>query len=460
MRHAYRQAGPVSIETVVTSHGWAADVRALLVGDLEVTRITCALLAERGVEVVHLLHPSDLELRAELDETVDAVAVLVRGDVTALRYVLLVEQIRPGVRLVATVFDRTLSERLREVVPNCTVRSPADIAVPSIVGACVGDGTLAVDLTGPGPRRLVRDPEGDLTFAPFARMRRGPWSRVRDAVGQLGVHDDATRVLLLGLAALAVVLVTDWILSATVLHQGPAEALYAATRVVTTVGPGDADLHGHTWYLVLASAFMLFTVIVTAVFTAGVVDRVRSNRSLALVGRRMPPRRDHVIVVGLGQVGIRLALALRQLDIPVLALEREADAPNLRLARQAGIPVLVAQGQDVEVLRRVGAQRARAVAAMSSGDLDNIEVAIAASAVAPEIPIALRAGESAVIAETRSLFRIGEVRDVSGLTAASVVERVIGSVPLAVFAEGAQVVAFDGEQETVMPATQRCTCGA
>jgi hypothetical protein len=346
------------------------------------------------------------------------------------------------------------------VVPNCTVRSPADIAVPSIVGACLGGPTLSVDLTEPEPRQLVRDAEGDLRFVPYRPHRRGVLSRVRDSVGQFGVHDDATRVLLLGLAALVVVLVTDWVLSATALHQSPAEALYAATRVVTTVGPGDADVHGRTWYLVIASGFMLFTVIVTAIFTAGVVDRVRSTRSLALVGRRVPPRRDHVIVVGLGQVGLRLAIALRQLGIPVLALEREADAPNLRLARMAGIPVLVGQGQDVAVLRRVGVRRARAVAAMSSGDLDNIEVAIAASAIAPEIPIALRAGESAVIAETRSLFRIGEVRDVSGLTAASVVERLLGSVPLAVFADGERLIAFDGEHETVTPETHRCTCRA
>lgn len=433
-------------------------MRALVIGDLEATRMTCALLTERGVQVVHLLQPSDIELQDHLDTGVDAVAVLVRGDVTALRYVLLVEQIRPGVRLVATVFDRTLSERLRDVVPNCTVRSPADIAVPSIVAACLGGGTLAVDLTGPEPRRLLRDAEGDLRFVPYQPSRRGLLSRARDSIGQFRVHDDATRVLLLGVAALLLVLVTDWLLTATVLHQSPAESLYAATRVVTTVGPGDADLHGRTWYLVLASLFMLFTVIVTAVFTAGVVDRVRSTRSLALVGRRVPPRRDHVVIVGLGQVGLRLAIALRQLGIPVLAVEREADAPNLRLARTAQVPVLVAQGQDVEVLRRVGVERARAVAAMGSADLDNIEVAIAASAIVPDIPIALRAGESAMIAETRSLFRIGEVRDVSGLTAASVVERMTGTVPVAVFAEGARLVAWDGERETVTPYASRCTC--
>ncbi|MGY2876065.1 voltage-gated potassium channel Kch [Marmoricola sp. URHA0025 HA25] len=252
---------------------------------------------------------------------------------------------------------------------------------------------------------------------------------------------------------------TDWLLTAVALHRSPAEALYAATRVVTTVGPGDADLHGRTWYLVLASLFMLLTIVITAVFTAGVVDRVRSDRTLTLIGRRVPPRRNHVVVVGLGQVGVRLAIALRKLGIPCIVVERDAQAPNLRLARGAGVPVFIGQGQDVEVLRRVGLNRARAVAAVGSFDLDNIEVAIAASAVAPRVPIALRAGENEVIAETRSLFRIGEVRDVSGLTAAAVVETLVRTEPHAVFVDRARLIVFDGKEESHVPSVARCDCG-
>jgi voltage-gated potassium channel Kch len=435
-------------------------VRALVIGDLEVTRITCAALAKRGAEVVHVLQPTDVELRAPLTGAVDAVAVLVRGDVTALRYVLLVEHIRPGVRLVATVFDRTLADRLRSVVPNCTVNSPADIAVPSIVAACLGAGTLAVDLGAPSPRRLVRGPEGELRFAPLRRQRRPIIRRVRDLAGQLVAHDDATRVLLIGLAALATVLVADWILTAVVLGRSPAEALYAATRVITTVGPGNADVEGRTWYLVVASLLMLITVLVTAVFTAGVVDRVRSSRSLSVVGRRVPPRSGHVVVVGLGQVGLRLAIALHHLGVPVLAIERDAEAPNLRLARLARVPVLIGQGQDVEVLRRAGVHRSRAVAAMGSVDLDNVEVAIAASAVAPEIPMVIRAGEDDLIAETRSLFRIGEVRDVSALTAVAVAHSLMDTPPVAVFAQEHRSVVFDGRTEYSVGTPHRCCCSA
>jgi len=432
-------------------------VRALVIGDLEVARLTCALLTERGVQVDHLLQPSDTDLRATLDGTVDAVAVLVRGDVTALRYALLAEHLRPGVRLVVTLFDRTLSEQLLRVVPNCEVNSPADIAVPSIVGACLQDGTLAVDVAAELPRRLVRE-AGELRFRPLAP---GPSAAGRRAVlGRLSAHDDATRILLFGLLGLLAIFATDWILTAVALHRSPGDALYAAARVVTTVGPGDADVHGRTWYLVLASVFMLITVILTAIFTAGVVNRMLSDRSLALLGRRSPPRRDHVVVIGLGQVGLRLAIALRRLGVGVVVVERDPTVANLRLARAARIPVVIGHGEDLAVLRRVGLNRARALAAMAAFDLDNVEVAIAARAAAPQVPIVLRAGEDDVIAETRSLFRIGEVCDVSALTAAAVAQSMAGSPPVAVFTHEHHAIVFDGEREVAVTADRRCGCSA
>lgn len=434
-------------------------MRALVIGDLDVTRATCAMLADLGIEVAHLLHPTDVELRERLDSSFDAVAVLVRGDVTALRYVLLVEQIRPGVRLIATVFDRTLAHKLASVVPNCSVDSPADISVPSITAACFGDGSLAIDFSGVTPRRLVRNAEGGLAYVPCSGAKQRPGGS-RGLVGRLAAHDDATRILLVGLAGLLSILVVDWGVLTLALGASPLEALYAASRVVTTVGPGDADHEGKAWYLVLAITFMLVTVILTALFTAATVERVMSNRSLTLIGRRVPPRHDHVVIVGLGQVGLRLAIGLRHLGIGVVVMERDPHAANLRFARGAGIPVFIGDGHDVAALRRVGIHRARAVAAMGSADLDNIEVAIAASAVAPHIAIALRAGEDDLISETRSLFRIGEVRNVSGLTAAAVVERLQQSGDVTAFVENDRIATYDGVTEKATRGVRRCNCSA
>ena len=110
------------------------------------------------------------------------------------------------------------------------------------------------------------------------------------------------------------------------------------------------------------------------------------------------------------------------------------------------------------MLRRVGLPRARALAAMAADDLDNVEVAIAALAVAPELPIVMRAGESDVIAETRSLFRIGEVCDVSALTAAAVVQSMSAGTPVAVFARSHHTVVFDGVGQQPVAIRPRCDC--
>ena len=434
----------------------SARMTALVLGDLEATRRTCAALEADGWRVSHLLQPSDAELREALSPEIHAVVVVVRGDVVALRYALLVEHLRPGVRLLATVFDRTLAYQLIRTVPNCTITSPADTAVPSIIGAVLADDTLAVTADDP-PRQIVTTPDG-LVRTPFRLPRSTALDTVRRGVGGLRPHDDPTRILLVGLFGLLGVLVLDWVLSSAVLHRGVAESFYQATRVVATVGPGDADVHGRRWYLVLSSILMLVTIGLTALFTAGVVDRLLSGRSVSIIGRRTVPRHDHVVIVGLGQVGLRLAIRLKRLGIPVVVLERDPETPNLRLAKAAHIPVLIAHGEDRRALDRLSLPRARALAAMASNDGDNVEVSIAALAVAPALRIVLRAGDDDVIRETQSLFRIGRVCDVSGMTAAALALGARGDPSATVYARGHAFGTFDGVEHVPIAVPERCRC--
>jgi voltage-gated potassium channel Kch len=422
----------------------SAASKAVVIGDIEVARRTCAALIDRGYAVTHLLQPTDAELRVALTPDIAAVAVLIRGDVIALRYALLVEHLRPQVRLVVTLFDRTVADQLIKVVPNCQVTSPADISVPSIIGACLGDTVLAVNQLDAKPS-VMRIRDDEIVVEPWRPSRSRIRAVVHAATGQVRAHDNSTRILFMGLAGLACTLVLDWFLATTALHERGIRALYIAARIVATVGPGDADLHAPGWYLILASVFMLATIVFTALFTAGVVNRVLSSRSIGIIGARTIPTRDHVVVVGLGQVGLRLCTQLRKLGISVIAVERDPRAVNLRLAKAAQVPVLIAHAEDRNVLKRLSLHRARALAAMASDDLDNIEVAIAALAVAPDVRIVLRAGEDEVIAETRSLFKIGQVRDVSALTAQAVTLSLTGQPARTVYAEGHQ-------------AADRCAC--
>ncbi len=444
----------------------AEQPRAVVVGNIEVARRTCSELVEHGFVVTHLLHPTDSEMRATLTSAVSAVAILVRGDVTALRYALLVEHLLPEVRLVVTLFDQTVAEQLVRVIPNCQVTSPANVAVPSIIGACVGPGVLAVAALGGVPTMVLAADEG-IEMRPWPR--RGWLRRLPGALsGQARPHDEATRILFIGLSGLAGILIVDWLLAVTVLHETGIRAWYAATRVIATVGPGDADAHAPSWYLVFASISMLLTIAFTAVFTAGVINRLLSSSSIGIIGFRTVPTRDHVVVVGLGQVGLTLCIELRKLGIRVVAVERDPGAVNLRLAKAANVPVLIANAQDRDVLNKLALHRARSLAAMGSNDLENVAVAIAALAVVPDLRVALRSGDDEVITETRSLMRIGEVCNVSALTAYAVTLGLVGQPPSVVYAQGHQLcavpfVVFGADNApgtTLHDARPRCDCSA
>ncbi|MGH3495496.1 MAG: potassium channel family protein, partial [Sciscionella sp.] len=274
------------------------------------------------------------------------------------------------------------------------------------------------------------------------------------ALSQARPHDPTTRMLLIGLAGLLTTLGADWAISASALGAPPARALYEAARVVATVGPGNPDQHAPAWYLAFASSSMLATIGLTALVTAAVVNRLHSARSVALFGARTLPTRDHIVVIGLGQVGLRLCIQLRELGIPVLAIERDPRAVNLRLAKKAKVPVLVAHAEDRATLQRLRLHHARALAAMGADDLDNIEVAIAALAVHPTLRIVLRAGEGDIIAETRSLFHIGEVRDVSALTSFALTRSLLGHDHGTVYPLGDRIASYPA----AAAATLRCAC--
>jgi hypothetical protein len=434
----------------------------VVIGDLDAARRACDTLTHRGHAVVHLLEPTEDDLRTALTPEVGAVVVLVRGDVIALRYALLVEHLRPAIRLVVTVFDRTVADQLVRTIPNCQVTSPAEIAVPTIVGACLDDRTLAIDTSQPLPHAVVVDEDGCLSAHPWRHRVPLRTRIVRGLAGQARSHDSASRILLIGLGGLLTALAAEWILAAAVLRQPGSQALNSAARLVSTVGVVDQG-SAPGWYLVVSGLGMMLTIGFAALFTAGVVERSLSARTAGIFGARTLPTRGHVVVVGLGQVGLRLCLTLRTLGIPVVAIERDPEAANLRLAKNANIPVLIAHAEDRAVLDRLGLGRARALAAMGAEEVDNVEVAIAALASAPDLRVVMRAGDNNVITETRSLFPIGAVCDISALTAFAVADCIRGRTPRFVYQRGHELAAYPPEADTVPASTdsrspERCRC--
>ncbi|MFK0287452.1 NAD-binding protein [Streptomyces sp. NPDC090499] len=441
----------------------------IVIGETHLASRVCATLCAGHRTVDHLARPGDEDLRTAMSGRPRGVAVLLHDDVAALRHALAVAHLSPTTPLVATVFDRTVADELRRLLPQCDITSPADLVAPALAGPSLDPGIIAVrrqdgqvravrqnkDVT----KDMLKDVPKDVLYVedwqerPQARWR----NRASRALGQLRPHDAGTRLLVLGMLAMLTVLAADWAWLAG--HGHPAaEAFFDAARVVSGVGPAVAPPKARE-YQVLSALAMLATIAFSALFTAGVVERMLGPRLIGLIGPRTLPRTGHVIVVGMGQVGMRLCVELRRLGVPVVGVERDPQASAARLARSLGIPVMTGNGGDRHVLDRLRLRQARALAAVGSDDLDNIAVAIAAHGVAPHVRVLIRAGEHEAIAETRSLLPMGTVRDVTGMAAAYVVARLLGEPVTGVVVHQDHIYLHDSGdsfRRSELPAQTRC----
>jgi voltage-gated potassium channel Kch len=435
----------------------------VVIGHTDVGRRACALLESRGVRTTHLDDPSDAVVREALTAPVDGVAVLLHDDMRALRYSLMVEHVRPGIRLFVAMFDGTARAQLERTVPNCIVLSPAAVSVPSMVAAAIAPKSAAVRRSSSTSERswvTISKPADDDRAGirhysvPLGLRVRGIIGRLR---GQLHPYDSGSSVLLAGAFGLLVIIGLDTLVGLR--HESFVRALYDATRTTATIS--SPDLADDTWVLAWAALAAILVMGFTAAFAAGIVHHLISGRHVALIGRRVMPRSGHVVIAGMGQVGLRLAQELRALGVAVVGIERHAGAAGLPLARDLGIPVVIGDASSRRVLRRTGLAGAVALVAAGSDERDNIAVAISARAVADELRVVIRAGADDAIDETTSLFHIGSVVDVNGLTAAFVVESMMQAAPYSVVAAHDRVFAIDsgGSVIALLPeSSARCAC--
>ena len=434
--------------------------KILVIGATDIGRRACAALQDRNVEVLHLASPQDSELHELLTENITGVAIMLHNDIEALRYSLTIEHIRPGIRLFVAIFDRSVRHEMERTIPNCSIASPAYIAGSSIIASVVLSED-AIKRTGPAANLSweTLNIDGDKVTNRSFRIPT-KWKLERFSAffqGQLRSYDLASKAMLTGLFALLTMLVTD----AAILQKDMSvfQAFYSAAAIIAGVTAPELPHTG--WQFVQSGAFMLLTIIFLAMFGAGVVNHILNGRRVGIIGRRVIPRKNHVVVVGLGQVGIRLCKELTLLKIPVVAIEQDENARGVLFARDLNVPVVIGNASDIRTLHRARVSSSKALLAMASIEQDNISVAVAARTKYPNALIIMRAGTNDAIEETRSLFSIAEVADVNGLTAAYVAQALLASEPRVIVPQGNSIALISNEYEVSSFNTPgRCTCNA
>jgi voltage-gated potassium channel Kch len=398
--------------------------RVLLLGEGDLTEETAEALRAAEATVERLEDPTHEELRQALEEGADAAMVVSRDDAWPLRAALLVRHLDPDVPIVATIFDPETGRELEDVIGNCTIASLADIVAPTLAGPCLGDDLAAVLDEDDRPVGLrCSDGAVEVASLPEVRVRRA--RALASAI--LKPFDRSAALVFFGAVGLLGVLVFETVAAALVLDQNLVDSFYGAVKTLVTVDPNPAVKAGPEWFKLAISGSMLIALLFAAAFTGGLVERLIGRRLTGLLGRRAVPRSEHVVVVGLGQVGLRLALLLRRCGISVVAIDEREDGENVGHAKQLDLPVVIGRGADPSLLKRLSLEHALALAAVTNDDLQNIAVTLAARALAPELRLVLRAGSSATAGETRSLERLAHVRDVHRIGAVYLAGLALGS---------------------------------
>jgi voltage-gated potassium channel Kch len=399
--------------------------RALLIGEGDLAEETREALDAAGAEVYRLKTPDEREVRRVLEDGgIDRVVVVSREDTVVLRIALMVRHVDADVPMLVTIFDPTMAQHVEREIEHCEVTSMAEIVAPSLAGPCLGDDLIAVREDADPPIGL-REASDGVEEVPIDVPDRRRASALAAAV--FAPYDKSAALLLWGALGLVVVLLLETIACMIVLDQGLVDAAYGSAKTLVTVDPNDEVADGPQGLKAFLTGSMIVTLVLEASFTAGLVNRLIDRRLTGLFGRRAVPRRDHVVVVGLGQVGLRLCLLLRRCGIGVVAIDDREEGENVGLARELRFPVVIGRGADPSLLRRLSLHRACALAAVTDDDLENLSIAMAAKAVHEDLRVVVRAGDGRVANETRSLFRIGLVRDVHRIAAVLIAARATGS---------------------------------
>ena len=392
-------------------------------------------LTDAEVRVVSLRSAKALE-SAEVG-TARAVIAASPDDALNLEVALLARRANPHVRVVARIGNTTLREAMDDPDDPGDTLDVADLAAPSVVEALLGrtahtipvgevdfvvsgatasaDGTLREIYGRLAPVAIIRgenSPEqGDVIACPplDTKVHAGDWtsmiglpdelaaqgmkvgrsdmdlprrsalSRVLDSVRAFS--DDIHPTFYRALGVLVALLISSTIILRFCYHapgMGWMDALYFSTETLATVGYGDFNfMHQPLWLRLWGVVMMLGGLATTAIVVAFVADVLLSRRlSQATSRQHVRHMRNHLVVVGLGSFGIRVASTLKQAGYPVVVIERNETNPEIKTAAELKIAVIIGDATQRNTLAAARVEHARAIAVLTDRDMVNIETGI------------------------------------------------------------------------------------
>ena len=414
-----------------------------------------------GVRIVESERPTaEAYEQADLARA-DALALVEQNDGGNVDAALVARELNPELRIVLRIFSRALIEGVRRLLPGCAVLSSSALATPAFVAAALGEAAPAYVrlpdrtlfearrddvpahdvLVGLAHLKDRDEPEilpaderrADLVFAvnppPMARatVPRRPRRPLRALYRLVGRRLSIAFGVVTGLVAASAVAL------ALIKNVSVGEAAYLT--ILNMVGGANADENATTAEKVIQTVLTLASIAMLPLLTAIVVDSMAKARLAITTGILTGPLADHVVVVGLGDVGARVIRALHDFDIDVVAIEKSVDARGVSVARELRVPVIIGDGARSETLRGAWVRDCRALIVLTTDDVVNLETALAGQGLRPDLRVVVRIFDGEMADRVERMIPNTVSRSVSNLVApafaaAMLGREVIGTIPV------------------------------
>jgi Trk K+ transport system NAD-binding subunit len=191
------------------------------------------------------------------------------------------------------------------------------------------------------------------------------------------------------------------------LHSSWDATAFDVAETMTNAGFGDSSVAQRGFAATVGTiAFMIGGTIFTAIFIGYVSAAITRAQWVQLQGLRRVRVRDHVVVCGGGRTGGAVVSLLVAAGKHVIVIESHPDPGLVRRARSGQIDLLTGDATHEDVLELSNVPYASSVIALTNNDTGNLEIALGARALRPDVPLVVRMESRTFSQATAELFNI------------------------------------------------------
>jgi len=204
-------------------------------------------------------------------------------------------------------------------------------------------------------------------------------------------HEHGKAVLFTAIALLLTIFSATVVYTSFQMKISIVDALYFSVGMITGAGGNEMVVeHSPDSIKIFTIIMMLIGTAVIGIFYAILNDFILGSRLRNFWDAARVPQRNHIVICGLGSVGVQTAMQLVSYGYEVLVIERDLNNRFLDTVRSQNIPVIHGDASLPTTLKAANLENAESLLAVTSNDTANLEIALNAKGIAPRCRVIVR----------------------------------------------------------------------